>query len=212
MTCAKCGAETDALLCRSCREALENRSRETYHLAEAYHLGTPMAQYGASRQLLKVNLVVYGSTAFLLLAGAIGLVVFSLTSHAGLKAFSSSMQILVFSALIAVAYLVWKLWRITTTRQVRVLLCTEGFVHLNGSTAKVFRWEQLAAVEHKHREYGSPRVPYSPPTKKDWYMVQRKDGVKVRYGSDLIENLLVLGERLEYEASRHGVPVRLNSM
>ncbi len=80
-----------------------------------------------------------------------------------------------------------------------MLLCTEGFVHLNGSTAKVFRWEQMAAVEHKHREYGGGRYSPSRLTKKDWYVVRRKDGAQVRYDGDLIENLLVLGERLEYE-------------
>lgn len=214
MACAQCGAETDALFCSRCREALESRAREQRRedvrlaeLAQSYHLGPLNAQYAVSRQLVTMELLLYGGCALLLLPGGIGLFVFALTSRAG----SKSLQAVALFGVLIGAYLVWKLWSVISNRQVRVLLCSQGLLHLTGSSAKVFRWDELAAVEHKHREYGHPRAPYSPPTRKDWYIVRRKDGVRVSYSSDLIENLRELGERLESEAYRHGVPVRLNT-
>src|SRR5260370_34818774 len=146
MTCAKCGAETDALLCRSCREALEDRSRETYQLAEAYHLGTPVAQYAVSRQLLTGNLLIYGISAFLLLAGAIGLVVFALTSHAGLKTLASSRQILAFFGLLAGGDIPGEFLVVAPTRRVGGALCAEGFGDLNGSPRKGFPWGTVGGV------------------------------------------------------------------
>jgi len=208
MSCAKCGAETDSFLCLQCREKLQGRSREADNLAETYHLGKVIVQYAVKATTSNASILFYGSMALLLLAIGTGVVVYTLITHP--RGQGNILALVLAAGVVGGGYLAWKIRLLLTNRHVRVVICDDGFLYVNGRRTEVFRWDQLEAVEHKHREYSSGR-PGAQRTKKDSYFVWRKDGVKVRYDDDLWDNLLRLGQRIESRAAQYNVPIRLNT-
>ncbi len=172
-------------------------SPEAYQFTAAYQLGTPTAEYEVKRtfgnRFVGVPPILIG--IFLLVVG-IGFVILGVLQPSSMRWVGFIMGPL----LILIGLLTSIGWY--TKRNLRIYVCTDGLVQVNGNDIRAIRWDEIESVHRrvtKHYTNGIyMRTSYL-------YTVRGSNGTRFMF-NDMLENIEKLGNTLEYEVTRRQLP------